>query len=129
MKIKLSVCKITFSDMRDFDRSLLHSPRNRKNLAVTSYSPDQCTLASLCPVKVILTLADGTQEAEGAGMDKDGIFCTLVYILAACIARKRCGTASSVVVKVLSKAISDQIRSADGSVMTLSCMLLPLQGR
>lgn len=62
-------------------------------------------------------------------MDKDGIFCSLVYITAARIAGKHCGAASSVVAKVLSKAISDQIRSADGSVMTLSCMLLPLRGR
>lgn len=45
------------------------------------------------------------------------------------MAGKHGETASSVVVKLLSKAISDQIRSADGSVMTLSCMYAAASGQ
>lgn len=74
------------------------------------------------PVKVILTVASGTKEAEGARNGEAGIFCAHVYITAGCIAGKCCETAALMVVKLLSKAISDQIRSADGFVMTLPCM-------
>lgn len=71
-------------------------------------------------------MADGTQEAEGAGMDTDSIFCTLVYItVGAAWPGKHGEMASSVVVKLLSKAISDQIRSTDGSVMTVRCRFGP----
>lgn len=54
MKMKLSVFGFTFSDMRD----ILTDPcstvqETDQNVAVTSYSPDQRTLASLAPVKVI----------------------------------------------------------------------------
>lgn len=73
------------------------------------------------PVKVILTVASQTKEAEGARNGEAGVFCALVYITAGCIAGKR-ETAALIVVKLLSKAISDQIRSADGFVMALPCM-------
>lgn len=107
---------------RHFDRFLLQSPCNGKNLAVTSYSAEIGALWHPSPHKGHLDCGVGTKEAEGARNGEAGILCALVYITAGCIAGKRCETAALMVVKLLSKAISDQIRSADGFVMTLPCM-------
>lgn len=121
---KMSVCRYMFSDMWD----ILTGSCCRVDVMGKIWLSHRIHQRSVHfgiprPVKVILTVVSGTKEAEGARNGEAGIFCALIYITAGCIAWKCCETAALMVVKLLSKAISDQIRSADGFVMMLPCML------